>query len=397
MVEANLKSYIETPAVDVAVFVAGVFEEAERASAPAAWPRFVAMAATLALVAGSGALLWSRSAAAPPPGAVLRTDRSAVSVALGADGSTFNLEAQSQAQLVSLTPAEVVVQLVSGKASFSVSRNPSRSFRVVAGTTEVRVHGTRFVVERVGESAVVAVSEGIVEVREHGKWVMNLTADQQYTGKKPLTESLGAAPAAKGEFAAGSGGSADSVEPGVVGDGDAFEAPVLAPAGSKHEAPRVTRTRSSTSLGAKLVMASVGGGSGEATPSEPQLTAETLFDGVREERRQGHYAKAAGLLGALLEKFPGSEQEGLAAFELARLRMDQLNDVSGAIAPLMLAQSKLPSAPLREDAAARLVRAYQLTKRIDACEASRSEYLRRFPGGIHRPSVELLCPPSATP
>jgi TolA-binding protein len=123
--------------------------------------------------------------------------------------------------------------------------------------------------------------------------------------------------------------------------------------------------------------------------------AEHLFEAARVQRSLGQVAEAAALLETLLARFPGSAQEGLAAFELARLRMDQLGAPEAAVAPLTLAVSRLPSAALREDAAARLVQLDAKLGRIQACAEARSEYLQRFPRGIHRPSVELLCPPGS--
>lgn len=383
MGDNSLKSYIVTPEVNEDAFVSRLFEELPSRSR---WPTRLAAAAAILIVAGTGVAVWSRSTHTLAPGTTVKTASTEVTVALGTDGSTFTLDPKSQAQLVAIAPADVVIQLVNGRASFKVSHNPARSFRVVAGTTEVRVHGTQFAVERVGESAIVSVTEGVVEVREHGQFVMNLTASQKYTSGVGSGDSAGPVVAQAAPL--------DAVEP--ENELDVSENQDPAPSDVAKPPKRHQSTHRSTTRGGGAPSK----GAVQAAPDEDAKaapTADQLFDEVREERRLGHYAKAATMLSELLAKHPNSAQEGLAAFELGRLRMDQLNDVEGAIAPLVLAQTKLPSAPLREDVAARLVRAYQVTKRISACEEARSEYLQRFPSGIHRPTVELLCPPAVTP
>lgn len=380
MSEPSLKSYIVTPEVNEEAFVARLFEEMPQRSRGPTW---FAAAAAVVLLAGASALVWSRSNHQLAPGTTVQTQGSDVTVALGADGSTFTLDPKSQAQLVAIAPNDVVVQLVTGRAKFKVSHNPSRSFRVLAGTTEVRVHGTQFAVERVGDSAIVVVTEGIVEVREHGKWVMNLEASQRYPGPIASSDATGSQAAALEPELELDLGAPDAVEP--------TEGPERMPGVKVRNKTHRSSSRGTAPKGPAV--AAPADEPLEATP--PVLNAEQLFDEVRQVRREGNYAKAATMLSTLLTRFPGSAQEGLAAFELARLRMDQLGDTEGAIAPLMLAQTKLPSAPLREDAAARLVKAYQSTKRMQACEEARSEYLQRFPSGIHRPTVELLCPPAS--
>jgi TolA-binding protein len=356
MSDHGWKRHIVTPQLDEEAFVQRVLDDA-RVRRRAPW-RVLAVAAALVTLVG-GAVLFSFRATPLTAGPTFRAGPAALTVTL-ADRSVLTLEASGEAQLLSASPTEVVVQVLSGRASFSVFHDPRRSFRVVAGATEVVVRGTRFAVERVGASASVVVEEGTVEVRENGRWVAKLEASQRYP------------PA--------SGGDDVTVE----------ESPSPPPGPRAAPSPsKVRPTRASTPKPQPQAP--------PVLPAEvaPPPDAERLFEDARVERGLGHFAEAASLLEQLLARYPGSAQEGLAAFELARLRMDQLEAFESAIAPLKLAVSRLPSAPLREDAAARLVQLYGKLGQIQSCAAARSEYLLRFPRGIHRPSVELLCPPGS--
>ncbi len=392
----SYKAYIVTPEVNEDAFVQRLFDAAPTARTR---PRlqWAAAAAVLMMVASGALLLWSRAHRPLAPGASMRADDRPVTVALGADGSSFTLDEKSQAQLVALGPTDVVVELTKGRANFAVAHNPARSFRVLAGTTEVRVHGTRFAVERVGDSAVVVVTEGKVEVRERGQWVMNLEASQRYTGPAAAGETARADEADLNNEGRAAPDVVDDTEPATDDfDLSPKDVPSASPPRPKHPVRRST-AKAGTARGGATGPATVASVSPSDTrPPSTVDEAEQLFEQVREERRQAHYAKAASLLGVFLERYSNNEQAGLAAFELARLRMDQLNDVAGAIAPLEMAQKKLPG-QWREDAAARLVKAYQQTGRFDQCAAARSEYLQRFSSGIHRSTVESLCPPSPTP
>lgn len=369
MTDPHWKDFIVTPDVHADAFVQRVLDDAR---APR-WPRRAAVAAAALLVVLTGVGLGWNRAGSVAPGATLRAGSSNVTVTLS-DQSTVTLSPRSEAQVLSVAKTEVVVQVTAGRAAFAIAHDPARSFRVVAGSTEVVVRGTRFAVERVGDSAIVVVEEGKVEVREKGRWVMNLEAAQRYP---PALEPADAAPPS----------AADPVAPQPNSESPAPAEPVAAPPPHLVTPARPHLRANGPSAATPAVPVSAPA----VTP--PPLDAEQLFEAVRAERHAGHYAKAAELLQTLLSHFPGSAQEGLAAFELARLRMDQLGDVDGAIGPLQVALRSLPSLPLKEDAAARLVQAYRDTRRLQACETARSEYLAHFPRGIHRPSVELLCPP----
>jgi transmembrane sensor len=80
------------------------------------------------------------------------------------DGSRLTLDTATQVAL-SFQHSTRVIRLESGMALFTVAKDPSRPFVVIAGHTRVRALGTAFVVRRRSEDNVeVTVTEGTVDV-----------------------------------------------------------------------------------------------------------------------------------------------------------------------------------------------------------------------------------------
>ena len=81
------------------------------------------------------------------------------------DGSVVELNTQSQLN-VYYTDATRLVELVAGEAVFDVVEDPTRPFRVDAGTAIVEAVGTRFNVYRQNAQTVVTVVEGRVAISQ---------------------------------------------------------------------------------------------------------------------------------------------------------------------------------------------------------------------------------------
>jgi TolA-binding protein len=124
-------------------------------------------------------------------------------------------------------------------------------------------------------------------------------------------------------------------------------------------------------------------------PHEP--SARELLDAGNTARRGGDARAAADDYGQLLKKFPTDGRAGLAAFELGRLRMDRLGDLTGAVQALERAVQLAPGSGFREDAMARLVTAYAASGRSSDCVRARDAYLATFPAGVHRDAVSRTC------
>lgn len=83
------------------------------------------------------------------------------------DGSEITLVERAQASAIFRRDARLV-KLHSGKAIFSVAKDPTRPFTVIAGNVQVTAIGTKFSVSRQNGRVSVNVIEGIVSVERDG-------------------------------------------------------------------------------------------------------------------------------------------------------------------------------------------------------------------------------------
>ncbi len=171
--------------------------DAEAPSRPVLWRRPVLAFATLVVVAGAALWYAKNRAAVDPPTPLaaatppVRVQKIEGSYRLGqtptalatlatlsnesvlelAAGSHAQLDVEKTASVALVGPAELtngrIVRLMSGRASFSVKRQPPGSeFAVLAGDTTVVVHGTRFALAvDHGQLMGLRVTEGLVELR----------------------------------------------------------------------------------------------------------------------------------------------------------------------------------------------------------------------------------------
>jgi transmembrane sensor len=314
--------------------------------------------ATLGLVAALAALLaWNLAGNFAGPGAHETTlaEGSALETndlaeletrAELSEGSEVALSPSSRIEVLASEGAEVRLALRRGRARFDVVRNPERSFRVIAETAhgdaiEVRVVGTRFEVTR-GDEVEVTVERGIVEVRVRDA-VHRLTAGERWSSSELVIEA---------------------------------EAPAPEPA-----APTLEMEPEAEGPTPDLVHI--------ARPREPD--ARTLFDQAREARQAGSVAEAARLYDTLLRSHDDDPRAGIAAFELARLRMDSLGDPRGAVRALDRALAG-EGGSYREDAMARRATLLARLNRASECRSARDAYLAQFPAGVHVRAVRELCP-----
>lgn len=270
-----------------------------------------------------------------------------------AEGTTIEVAAQSRLALSTMRENEVVVHLDRGRARFDVAHRSSGAFRVRTTTlhgedVEVRVVGTAFSVAR-GDDVRVDVERGRVEVRARGG-VERLDAGSVWRLGPPDTPEQDASEANDNGSPTESGGG-----PSPTLDGSATE-------------PRIRRAARS--------------------PSVPD--ARALFEQAREARQAGSLAEAARLYAEIVTQHGDDPRADVAAFELARLRMDHLGDTRGALGALDRALSG--GGPFREDAMARRAVLLDRLGRERECRSARDAYLEAFPAGVHRAEVGALCP-----
>lgn len=106
------------------------------------------------------------------------------------DHSRITLDATTRLQ-VNYTKDARLIDLKQGQAQFSVSHDPSRPFKVVAGNQTIIAVGTVFTVEYVDQKIHVAMMEGRVEVvREQTNATSHISADSagpDSTGVRPAS------------------------------------------------------------------------------------------------------------------------------------------------------------------------------------------------------------------
>lgn len=269
------------------------------------------------------------------------------------DGSRLELARETRLFLAEAEATAVEIALERGRVVCDVVPNPARRFVVSTQGVEVRVTGTRFSVERSddGHRVTVSVERGSVEVFMGGKELRKLAAGETWSLDD---REVAAAPSSE-------------VAPPPAG---------LAPAGvASQREPRE----------ANLVPLP------HDAPEPVALTPKDLLERANQARREGDANAAARDYRQLLEQFPSDGRAGLAAFELGRLRMDRLSDLPGAVQALKQAVTLAPGSGFREDAMARLVRAYDALGRKDECRRARQQYLSAFPKGVHQGQLQNAC------
>src|SRR6478736_1836851 len=295
--------------------------------------------------AAAGGLFWLnlRSVAMPHAGTVeravladakLETKSDELAVTLG-DGSSVKLGAQTEVQVQSSQTSSIALQLARGELWCDVTHHEERKFKVVAGDVEVRVVGTQFRVETTNGPSPrvkVSVTRGVVEVvsaRRPGV-VARVAAGQSW-----IQDAESAAPE-----------------------------PQTAPAVELSSAEPVKRDEPPAATAAQP----------SANASVP--SGRELFEKAAESRRLGDVPAAAHAYEELLRLHPGDGRASLSAFELGRLRMDRMGDLTGAIAALERAVAMNLGPGFREDALARLVSAYASQGNVAACQCARDRYCR---------------------
>jgi len=140
--------------------MSGRVAHSERVAPRNRWLRYVAAAASLAIVSlAIGVTVemfdWGSKTYATNAGEIR-------SITLE-DGSVAELNTRSRLR-ARFTANERRVQLIAGEAIFNVAKNPRRPFRVSAGSTEIVAVGTQFNVDAHDSRTVVTVLEGRVRV-----------------------------------------------------------------------------------------------------------------------------------------------------------------------------------------------------------------------------------------
>lgn len=241
-------------------------------------------------------------------------------ITTGASGShlvlrelTLDVEPESTVVVGAATERGMLVVLDRGSVVCDVApRSASAPLIVQAGAAQVRVVGTRFRVQRQGESARVAVEHGLVEVTMGGR-VSQVAAGQIWSGAEPVV-----VPSAR----ANEGSSARPVpsEPGVARRASARPKAVASAASeptpslsAQARFERAARLERADPAQATAIYRTLEGGS-------DSWAQNALYARGRLEAARGNAAEARQVLERYMARFPKGANRDDARALLQRLR-----------------------------------------------------------------------------
>jgi len=283
----------------------------------------------------------------PPVGAELQSQENNLSFRL-TDGSEVKLTPRSTIALKESSAHAITLRLDTGRASFDVKEEETRLLTIISGPVLVRTIGTSFFVSRSeksgAEEIIVSVDRGVAEVRGPDGDLKRIASGEAWSLRLPKKSA--------------SSTSAQS---------------------TPHQEPEAP---DSNSLSRKAP---------PATEPAQKAAALELFSAARSKKNSGDPRGAAADYQRFLGQFSTHPRAAVAALELGRIKMDQLGDPKGAIAPLKQAL-RMGAGGLGDDALARLTQAQARSGQLAGCRSSKEQYLRRYPNGVHLGQIQQLCP-----
>lgn len=256
------------------------------------------------------------------------------------DGSRLSPIADAKTSVLVASREIIRVRLERGAAVLDVVRDERRTFVLEAGAARVHADGARFRAE-VGEAPLLSltVETGAVVVKSaDGDEMASLQAGQSWT---------------------------------------------LRPAPPTPKAPEPTPVRPAPRPAPSTRTPDV-----EVPPS-----AQSLFAQADESRLAGDPAGAAKNLERLCTSFPGDARAGVAAFQLGRLRLNELGDPAAAARWLRVALAHPSAGAYREDAAADLVEALDRAGNTAECQSARDAFVAGHPQSRRVAAVSRRCAP----
>jgi transmembrane sensor len=312
---------------------------------------------------------WSRTLTRVPlDGTTLEGSPSGFQTLTLPDGSRIQLGAGSRLVIDEYRGHGVQLSLKKGQASFDVTHQTARTFRVLAGDFEISVVGTRFAVALGSDTeagrVTVKVTEGKVSIRDKHSAPHEeiLAAGQLWSAAENTVPN-----------------STPSADVPLENRDRASESPADAPSEASYPSKGPSLTSS------------------EHAPVDVKSSehrAKELFASAEHARLNGNLRESADAFNRLRKTFRSDRRAGLAAFQLGRVRMDIFGDITGSIEALNDAISLSPSASFREDAEARLVQLYNQQGNQNACRKAKANYLDRYPRGTANDVVSRLCTPN---
>jgi hypothetical protein len=258
-----------------------------------------------------------------------------------ADGSSIEVFPGARVDGLASSASEFVVLLRRGRARFLVQPGGPRRWLIETRNARVEVVGTVFSVDAGEGGADVQVEVGTVLVRSPvlPDGVQRLDAGQSLELRAPAPPP-----------------------PAASAPHEAFPAPsppVHARAPARGGKPR-------------------------------HASAAALWEGADAARRSGQPARAAALLELLMRDYPDDSQVAAAAFTRGVLQFAELGQPAGAASSFRQALDLGIGAALREDCYWRWARALERAGDGAGVRAAVAEYLRVYPNGRHRHTLQRL-------
>lgn len=262
-----------------------------------------------------------------------------------ADGSRVEKQtSDTQLETLEVSAHRVRVALHQGKARFRIQRNPRRSFVVQANDITVEVLGTVFDVER--DSALqhvrVAVSEGLVQVTSNSEKVVLRPGETRTFG------SL-----------------ATVVEQAVPQDEDLVTNERKSKKDKKWSIRRPDK------------------------PSNNEVI-NRLLQSADEALLQDRPKEAISALRQIVKQFPKDPSAAFAAFDLAKIFLDRLDNPREAARIFGTVQTLAPHAELAENALAREIEAWHACGDREKARARLQEFVRLYPQSKRGDALQKL-------
>lgn len=278
------------------------------------------------------------------------------------DGSSLSFGASTKLSVADASSTRVRLELERGTVTCDVTHVDGRSFEVAVGDIVVSVRGTRFAV--VARDGHLPDRKASVEVRvERGR--VEVARDDD--GDRHAIASLGP----------GQSWSQEELEPDP-------RAPTSEGAPAHHESATVRAPHA----------AAPGHRGGRVPAAESEHLSDSPADLLRRAngaRVAARPDEAARFYDRIREEHPEDARAGLAAFELARIRLDDLSDPAGALEALRFAEAHGHGGFVTEDAEALEIDAFDRLGRKADCRRARAAFVARHATSPHLARVVRAC------
>ncbi len=316
-------------------------------------PWVLVTVATAAVAIALASFNWVRSSETPRVAAAVTTPAVKTLLKL-TDGSDVTSKSNdARIEPVAVTPTEVTLRLEAGTARFSVTPDPTRTFRVLAGDVTVTVLGTVFTVGYEAKNVSVQVERG--RVRVNGPEGERTLEVNQSTS---MSTRAGESPAAVTPI------------PEIIDLDKEDRAPSSAARGPSWRA----LARDGDYQGALTRLKLEGSESVRDMPEDLLLAADAARLGGQPER-------AVGPLSRIVSAHASDSRAPLAAFTLGRTLLDQLGRPRQAAKAFATAQRLDVTGSLSEDALAREVECWSRAGETEQARSRAEAYLVRYPNG----------------